>query len=80
MYYAISLLTETTCLDEEIVKNKEHVSSIISKIDIVYKQIQKNEQSPKMDYLFDGAKNNLDKTIAKLERMNNFGETFIPRL
>ena len=80
MYYAISLLTETVCLDEEIVKNKEHVSSIISKIDIVYKQIQKNEQSPKMDYLFDGAKNNLDKTIAKLERMNNFGETFIPRL
>jgi hypothetical protein len=80
MYYAVSLLTEIINLEEEIVKNKEEVASVILNIDVIYKQIKNNEQSPKMDYLFEGAKTNFDKTIEKLEKMSNFGETFIPRL
>jgi hypothetical protein len=80
MYYAVSLLTENINLEEEIVKNKEEVAAAVSNIDIIYKQIKKNEQSPKMDYLFEGTKTNFDKTIEKLEKMNNFSESFIPRL
>jgi len=81
MYYVAALLTEPVNLEEEIVKDKEIISQIISKIDNIYKQIKVNEVSPKMDYLFqDSKKSNLDKTIAKLDKMNAFGEEFIPRL
>jgi hypothetical protein len=81
VYYAISLLVDNTDMNEKLVTNTDIVNTVIGKIDHIYKQIKKNEQSPETDYLFNNVNNtNLDKTIAKLDRMNNFGENFIPRL
>jgi len=84
IYYAVALLTESVDLNEEIIKqaDKDQIVIVTGQIDTIYKQIKKNEKSSNMDYLFknDPKKSNLDKTIAKLEQMNTFGEKFVPRI
>ena len=83
LYFVVSLLCEKVNLNEEIIreKQKEIVTNVIKNIDHVYGQIKKNEESPGTDYLFKNIKSsNLEKTIEKLEKMNSFGETFIPRI
>jgi hypothetical protein len=83
LYFVVSLLCEKVNLNEDIIreKQKEIVSNVIKNIDNVYSQIKKNEESPGTDYLFKNVKSsNLEKTIEKLEKMNSFGETFIPRI
>ena len=83
LYFVVSLLCENVAIDEEIIRKsqQEIVTNVLAKIDMVYKQIKKNEVSPGTDYLFKDLKSsNLEKTIEKLEAMNSFGETFIPRI
>lgn len=83
LYFAISLLCENLVSNEEIMRpsQQEILSNILKKIDSVYKQIKKNEESPGTEYLFKDVKSfNLEKTIEKLEKMNSFGESFVPRL
>ena len=82
LYFAVELLVENVNLDEGIVReaDKEELILITGKIDNIYKQIKENEYSPGTDYLFLHEKtSNLDKTIKRLETMNTFSESFIPR-
>ncbi len=83
LYFVVSLLCENITLDDEIIRKtqQEIVTNVLSKIDTVYKQIKKNEVSPGTEYLFKDLKSsNLEKTIEKLDKLNSFGETFIPRI
>jgi hypothetical protein len=83
LYFVVSLLCENISVDEEIIRKsqQEIVTNILKKINTVYTQIKKNEISPGTEYLFKDVKSyNLEKTIEKLETMNTFGETFIPRI
>ena len=71
IYFAISLLTETINYNVKIINNQEYINNIIGKIDYIYRDVKKNEIAPKTDYLFTGLnKTNLDKTIEKLDKMN----------
>jgi hypothetical protein len=83
MYLAVAILCEKFELEKEIIRHSQLslVTIIKQKIDSVYAQIKKNEESTGTDYLFHGMKSsNLENTIKKLDAMNSFGETFVPRL
>jgi len=83
MYLAISILCEKFTMEKEIIRHSQVglVNTIKQKIDSVYAQIKKNEESVGTEYLFLGMKSsNLENTIKKLDAMNSFGETFVPRL
>lgn len=83
MYLAISILCEKFTPEKEIMRHSQLglVSLIKQKINSVYAQIKKNEESTGTDYLFLGMKSsNLENTIKKLDAMNSFGESFVPRL
>ena len=73
IYFAIALLTEPFHLGIDIMNNKDIIQNIVTKINIVYKDVKKNEVSPETDYLFDGVtngKSNLEKTIERLDQLN----------
>ena len=81
LFCVVELLTTSVNMECDIVREKDKVGLIMSKIDGLYKQIKVNEHTPNTDYLFHNVSAcNLEKTIAKLEQMDSFGETFVPRL
>ena len=83
LYFVVSTLCEKVNFEEEIIRESQKgvLTNVIKKIDSIYKQIKKNEVSPGTEYLFKDSKaTQLEKTIEKLEKMNTFGETFIPRV
>lgn len=80
LYFIVMLINEKFDKNVELIQDKKKVNVIVNKIETIYKQIKKNEISPNMDYLFNGIeKNNLEKTISKLETMNN-NDIFLPRV
>ena len=81
IYFAVSLITEKLNTNISLFGNKEQIAYIKDKINVVYRQIKKNEMKPATDYLFNNSftnnAKNLEKTIAKLDKMSQLG--FIPR-
>jgi hypothetical protein len=75
LYFAISLLCESQITNEEIIRpsQQEMVGNILKKIDQVYKQIKKNEESPNTDYLFANMEreSTFEQSMRKMEIVNN---------
>jgi hypothetical protein len=76
LYYAVALLTEPVPTNIEMITDKVILKNVVEKINNVYKQIKKNEESPNTDYLF----SNLDKertfeqSMQRMEIMNKMME------
>ncbi len=81
LYFCISLLTEPLSNIPIIHDDDKPTANDISKkINIIYRQIKKNEIKPSTDYLFNNSitKGNLEKTIDKLDKLNSMGN-IVPR-
>ena len=80
IYFAVMLITDPVNFNIPIFKNDDIIKNVKDRIDIIYKQIKKNEVSPKTDYLFNnsftGGAKNLENTIKKLEKMDSLLNTY----
>ena len=72
IYFSISLLTELVDNKIPIINNEKICENAKKKINVIYKQIKKNEISPETDYLFNNSftKGNLEKTIENVHPMS----------
>jgi len=76
LYDAISILTDKVDVTTPIYKDESKIENVKNKINLLYKQLKKREKKPATDYLFNnsitnGENNNLEKTIAKLDKLNS---------
>ena len=84
LYFALELIIEKPNFNIDIMSRNanETVKTVCKNINSIYKKIKKNEEAPKTEYLFNNKiapnKTNLEKTIEKLDMMNNFSN-YVPR-
>jgi hypothetical protein len=75
LYFAVALITETVNLDTEMILKKELIQIVLGKIHEIYKQIKKNEQSPKTEYLYSNLEkdreNAFEQSMRKMEMLQN---------
>ena len=79
LYYAISLLTENVSMDTAILPDKDILQNVCSQINMVYKQIKKNEEAPKTEYLFRGfdKKKALEKSMKQMDLLGQIDQRTI---
>jgi hypothetical protein len=73
LYFAVSLLTEPVPSNIELVSKKDVIENVVNKINQIYKQIKKNEESPNTDYLFANMEkqNTFEKSLKQMELVNS---------
>lgn len=78
IYFVLEILIEHVSNSVELIYDKEKLKQVLTNIDAVYKQIKKNEITPKTDYLFNHGKDNLENSLKKMNMLDNMD--FVPRL
>lgn len=74
LYNAVFIITEHVSRDIEIVNNKEMIKFVVENINTIYKEIKKNEETPRTDYLYMGLDDkykSIAESMRKMEIMNN---------
>lgn len=73
LYFAVALLTEPVPNNIDLMSNKPLIQNIVDKINEVYKQIKKQEETPNTEYLFANLQkeNAFDKSLKKLDLVNS---------
>ena len=72
LYYVVTILIDKPNQNIELINNKKIISDIKENLNLIYKEIKKNEISPKTDYLFEDTNTNkLEKTLDKLNLVND---------
>jgi hypothetical protein len=88
LYLAAAILCDPAfTLNDEIVSTaqKPIVSNVLEKINIIYKQIKKNEISPQTSEISNSkelthSQKNKNKTNSQLDIINEFNNSFVPRI
>jgi hypothetical protein len=73
LYFAVSLLTEPVPINIDLMSNKPMIQNIVDKVNEVYKQIKKQEESPNTEYLFANIEkeNAFEKSMKKMDLVNS---------
>jgi len=73
LYYAIELLTEPINTKIQLLPDKKIIHNVTQQINTVYKQIKRNEQTPRTEYLFNGLdkKKSIEKSMKQIEMLNS---------
>ena len=75
IYCAISFLTENINFNIPLIENKKLIETVLNKINLIYKEVKKNEIIPATEYLFNGVeRSNMDKTVDKLNILNQINK------
>lgn len=75
LYFAVEIITEHYSLENELFTQhtKQVLSNVTQKINLIYKQIKKNEESPNADYLFNNldTKQNFERSMRQIDLLNS---------
>ena len=73
LYFGVTLLTENVQRNIDVFQSKQVIQNVINNVNMLYKQIKKNEHSPNTDYLFSNLtkQNTIEKSLRQLEMINS---------
>jgi len=77
IYFAVTLVIDHVPTNIPLMPNKPLITTAVSQINLIYKQIKKNEQKPSTDYLFKNLEKEVafEKSLRKMELVNSIDIT-----
>ena len=76
LYYAVAILTEPWNSLSELIQDKNTLSVVVKKINTIYSQIKKNEETPNLDYMFSfsselNKSQKIERSMMQMEMIGN---------